>query len=760
VAEKVGQAIHITGVVQGVGFRPFVYNLATRCDLSGWVNNSPDGVHIQVDGSPNGIGAFLTALENEPPPLAHIESITAVDCQPEGYISFEIVPSTHAGEINQAVSPDVTLCEDCQQELLDPTDRRFQYPFINCTNCGPRFTIIRAMPYDRPATTMSEFEMCPECREEYSDPSNRRFHAQPIACPECGPSLWLSDYAGNVLARGDNALRQAVDLLRAGSIAAIKGLGGFHLACDAANDEAVRELRRRKGRIDKPFALMMRDINMVEQYCIVSNEECDLLTSKERPVVILQRLPDAGLSPEIAPGQRTIGVMLPYTPLHLLLFEGETPIPLVMTSGNLSGEPIITENGEVLRALEAVADVFLLHDREIHIRADDSVVRHASQGVMPIRRSRGYVPTELTLPLLGPNVLAVGAELKNTICLTRDSHAVVSQHIGDVDTLGSLQAFEETTAHFEDLYGIRPDVLACDLHPDYLPSKFAHQRAMDAGIPLVAVQHHHAHIASCLAEHGHPGNRPVIGVAFDGMGLGTDGTIWGGEFLVANYADFQRVSHLKTVPLPGGDKATHHISRCGLAYLYTSHIEPDVDLPLFENMTVEELRIIKQQMQTGVNAPLTSSMGRLFDAVASILGLRQVVQYEGQAAIELEAAVDPLEHRVYPFEVGNEIDVSPMLHMLLADLRNGVSIGEIAARFHNCLSQMIVENVLHIREMYPLGEVVLSGGVFQNVTLLSQTTEKLQRAGFKVLTHHKVPPNDGGLSLGQAVVAMRRLAGE
>jgi hydrogenase maturation protein HypF len=764
-ADKLARRLLVTGVVQGVGFRPFVYGLAARLDLVGWVCNTSAGVLIEIEGSAESIDEFRSALTRDAPPLARIDQITIEPLPVNGFTTFEIRESRSAPGAFQPISPDISICPDCLRELFDPHDRRYHYPFINCTNCGPRFTIIKDIPYDRPFTTMSSFEMCPDCAREYHDPLDRRFHAQPIACPTCGPKVWLEEVgsaefevskvrsANAAIRNPQSAIEEAQRLLLNGKIIAVKGLGGFHLACDATNEAAVTELRRRKGRIDKPFALMMADLETIERYCLVSPEERSVLESHERPIVLLWRRSDPArsIASSVAPGQHTLGVMLPYTPLHYLLLEG---LPaLVMTSGNYSEEPIATDNTDALTRLAPLADACLLHDRDIHIRTDDSVVR-VFQGVeLPIRRSRGYAPYPVRLPFKAPHILAVGGELKNTFCVTRDDYAFLSHHIGDLENYETLQSFEAGIDHFETLFRIKPEILAYDLHPNYLATRYALARAERDELPAIAVQHHHAHIAACLAEHRHSGDRRVIGVAFDGTGYGIDGAIWGGEFLLADYAGFERATHLDYVALPGGDAATRKPARIALAYLSAAGLSLEADLPPMAALSNEERRLIEQQIRTGFNSPLTSSMGRLFDAVASIIGVRQEVNYEGQAAIELEAIADPSESGAYAFEIGETIGAAPLIRSIVADYRAGVDRSIIAARFHNSVARMIHTVCVNLRARHGLNQVALSGGVFQNVTLLSKTLELLRAADFEVFTHRYVPPNDGGLALGQAVVA-------
>lgn len=756
--------LFVKGVVQGVGFRPFIYSLAGRWGLTGWVCNTSAGVIVEVEGAEDILALFGAAVEAEAPPLAVIDGVTSESLVPTGEPGFTIRESRPEPGAFQPISPDLCVCPDCLREMADPNDRRYRYPFINCTNCGPRFTIIRDIPYDRPRTTMAAFAMCPDCEREYHDPLDRRFHAQPIACPSCGPQVRLvRPEAGRprVEASADEAIVTSRRLLREGSILAVKGLGGFHLACDATNDQAVRRLRERKGRVDKPFAVMMADAAQAEHYCLLAPEERALLESRERPILLLRAKDGAPpeISRAVAPRQKTLGVMLPYTPLHALLLETPFP-PLVMTSGNYAEEPIATDNKEATARLASLADAFLLHDREIHIRTDDSVVRVFRGAELPIRRSRGYAPFPIHLAFAAPPLLAVGAELKNTFCLTRGGYAFLSHHIGDLENLETLESFEAGIVHFEGLFRVQPQVLAYDLHPDYMATRYARTRAEREGLMSFGVQHHHAHIAACFAEHGlEPGVR-AIGVALDGTGYGTDGAIWGGEFLVAGYREFERAFHLAYVPLPGGDAAIRKPSRAALAHLVAAGVALDDDLPPVEALQPAERAAAEHQIRTGLNAPPTSSMGRLFDAVASIAGVRQEVNYEGQAAIELEAIADPTDVSSYAFEVQDGlVNAAPVIRRVVDDVKRHRNRATISARFHNAVAKMIAEVCGRIRETHGLQMVALSGGVFQNMTVLGKTVDLLEGAGFEVLTPRRVPPNDGGISLGQAAIAAQ-LAGD
>jgi hydrogenase maturation protein HypF len=796
--------IHITGVVQGVGFRPFVYNLATRLELTGWVLNSSSGVEIEAIGPPDVLATFAERLRSEAPPLARIEDVTveaidAADVELPTPGGFAIRHSEAKPGEFQPISPDIATCDDCLRELFDPDDRRYRYPFINCTNCGPRFTIIQDIPYDRPQTTMAPFKMCPACQAEYDDPTDRRFHAQPNACPVCGPRVWLevpgstfpgaSESADADLERPSQPHIQATrDLLRQGTIVAIKGLGGFHLACDATDDEAVDRLRRRKGRVDKPFALMAPDLATVERLCHVDEAERELLISRERPIVLLRERADSGIAPSVAPGNRYLGVMLPYTPLHHLLLEPADDFPpaLVMTSGNYTEEPIAMSNEEARERLAPLADAFLLHDRAIHARCDDSVTRVFRGAELPVRRSRGYAPYPVHLPFPVTQLLAVGGELKNTFCLTRDRYAFLSQHIGDMENYETLRFFAQMVEQLARTFRIEPAIVACDKHPGYLSTRYAHDlvsgtdgsqdqasvlnlRPETNDVRLIEVQHHHAQVASCMAEHGLTGEQPVIGVAFDGTGYGADGAIWGGEFLVLDYASFRRAAHLRYVPLPGGDAAIRRPYRIALAYLWAAGVPWDEELPSVAAAPADERKVLAQQLEKRVNTVPTSSSGRLFDAVSSLAGVRQAINYEAQAAIELENLVRDGEPGAYAFEyvspvpddapdaaLVTQIDPAPVIRAVVADVRAGVAPGVIAARFHTGMARMIRDVCRQIREKTGLNEVALSGGVFQNVTLLGQAVPLLEEAGFTVYTHRLVPPSDGGLALGQAVIASVR----
>ncbi|KAA3644622.1 MAG: carbamoyltransferase HypF [Chloroflexi bacterium] len=748
--------IHINGIVQGVGFRPFVFDLAQRLHLKGWVCNTSAGVDIEVDGAAPDLDAFVQALQSEAPPLAHIDSVDFKTKDPLGFTGFEIVPSQSQSGDFQPISADVSICPDCLAELFDPRDRHCRYPFVNCTNCGPRYTIIQDIPYDRPLTTMRGFEMCSECETEYHDPADRRFHAQPVSCPQCGPQVFLK-VGDAIIVEQEEALQRTKDLIAAGKIVAIKGLGGFHLACDATNADAIELLRQRKARPHKPLAVMMPDVETVRQHCVVSDAELDLLTSPQRPIVLLECMPDSNISPLVAPKQNCLGVMLPYTPLHYLLLEpeSETAPVWVMTSGNLGGQPIIKDDAEAQEQLSGIADAFFLHDRPIQSRSDDAVFATSPQNkTVPLRRARGYAPMPVHMAWDSPIIFAAGTELKNTFCLTRQQYAFLSPHIGDLKNYETMQVYEETLGHYQHLFRLQPEAIAYDLHPDYLATRFALTLAEQEKLPAVAVQHHHAHIAACMAEHKLPPAQPVIGIAFDGTGFGTDGRIWGGEVLVADYAQFERAYHLGYFPMPGGDQAVRQPWRLALALLEMIDADWSADLPSVRAADAIKIDLLQQQLQHDLNCPKTSSIGRLFDAVAALIGIRQSISYEAQAAIELEQCVDPQEKGAYPFRIEHDqFHADTLINAVVQDWHAGVPMERIAARFHNGLTELVVSLCSEIRGREKINDVVLSGGVWQNMTLLSNTYSKLDCAGFTVYTHQKVPANDGGVALGQAAVA-------
>ncbi|MFH1169858.1 MAG: carbamoyltransferase HypF [Chloroflexota bacterium] len=746
--------VAVRGVVQGVGFRPFVYQLASRHNLKGWVCNTSEGVRIEAEGDAVNIERFLAELPEQAPPRSHIEdiSVTQHPSDRARYDTFEIRHSIAKAGKYQLISPDIATCPECLGEVFDPADRRYGYPFTNCTNCGPRFTIIRDIPYDRPSTTMSRFKMCPECQREYDDPADRRFHAQPNACPACGPSLELADASGKPVDCPD-AIAAASRLLKEGNIIAVKGLGGFLLACDATSEATVSRLRTRKHRPSKPLAVMVSSLEEAGQHCDVNEAESGLLASAASPIVLLKWKRGSSIAAAVAPGLKYLGVILPYTPLHHLLLR-QTGLPLVMTSGNLSEEPIAKDNDEALRRLSGIADYFLLHDRDIYARYDDSVTMVAQDKVQVIRRARGYAPYPIRLACNSRQVLGCGAEEKNTFCLTRDNYAFLSQHIGDMENLETLEHFENTIALYKRLFRIEPEVIAYDLHPEYLATKYARRLAAEQGLKAVGVQHHHAHIAGCLADNGLEG--PVIGVALDGTGYGSDGHIWGGEFMIADCRRFTRVGHFEYLPLPGGALAIKKPYRITAGYLLSLFDDPE--LPFLKQMDTTEFEIIKTQVRNRINSPLTSSCGRLFDAVSALLGVRREIDYEAQAAIELEMLADDAENGSYPFAVDEHEGMSllrlrELLAAIMADQRRGTPKAVISARFHNTIAQMILDLCQLIAAKTGLRRVALSGGVFQNRLLLTKTIARLEPAGFEVLTHRHSPCNDGGISLGQVVIA-------
>jgi hydrogenase maturation protein HypF len=751
---KAARRLFIEGVVQGVGFRPHVHGVARRYGLAGWVRNTTSGVEVEVEGDIDAIERFVADLTDRTPPLAQIEKITKQSVEPSGRCGFTIEPSSN-GDGFQPVAADVATCDACLADIRDHDNRRFGYPFTNCTDCGPRFTIIRSLPYDRANTTMADFQMCPRCQAEYDDPADRRFHAQPNACPLCGPRLTLTDGRGAELR--EDPIAGAARRLMAGEIVAIKGIGGFHLACDALNESAVMRLRERKWREAKPLAVMVPDLRAAQSLCEVSTVERALLTSPARPIVLTRLRVGAAIARSVAPGLRSLGVMLPYSPLHHLLFAAGCPRTLLMTSGNRSDEPIAIDNGDAISRLGEIADAFVLHDRPIHVRCDDSVSRVVDDTELPMRRSRGYAPLPIELPFRSRAILGCGGQMKNTICLTRGDRAFLSPHIGDLDNYDTFASYEQMAARMKSLFRVRPEAVAHDLHPDYGSTRYA--LSLSPELPRIAVQHHHAHVAACMAENGM--REPVIGVAFDGTGYGGDGTVWGGEFIVARYADFIRAAHLGCVPMPGGELAIREPLRMALAHLTGAFVEWDPALPPLKEATSQERRAIESQIKRGFNAPLTSSVGRLFDAVASLVGVCHRARYEGQAAMELEAAAGSVADRCYPIELAGAdpivIDPAPIIRAIVEDIRAGASSGVIASRFHATLAKIIVTVCLRLRERTELQTVALSGGVFQNAILLTAARRGLMAEGFTVFIHRRVPPNDGGLALGQAVVANARL---
>ena len=753
------RGIQVSGIVQGVGFRPYVYRLANERGLTGRISNTAAGVVIEVQGPPEAVEDFLARLPREAPPLARITSVEVRELPCDHDRGFQIETSHVGAERRVLISPDVATCADCLAELFDPTDRRYRYPFINCTNCGPRFTIVRDIPYDRARTSMNVFPMCPACQAEYDDPANRRFHAQPNACWQCGPSVELVDRDGRRLGTVDPIVEAAVRL-REGAVVAVKGLGGFHLAVDATNAAGVEKLRERKRRVEKPFAIMAPDVGAIESYCLVDEASRALLLRPERPIVLLPKRQPTPIAEAVAPFNRYLGVFLPYTPLHhLLLAAGQFPA-LVMTSGNLSEEPIAIDNQEALTRLGGLADFFVLHNREILLRSDDSVVRVVGGKARQWRRSRGYVPMPVFLHREVPPILAVGGELKNTICLTKGRHAFLSQHVGDLENLESYRFFEEAVEHLQRILEIEPRIVAYDLHPDYFSTRWALGRT---GVQMEGVQHHHAHIAACMGENHLDGQ--VIGIALDGTGYGTDGHVWGGEVLVAGYRDFERVAHFEYVPMPGGAAAIRDPWRMAVGYLF-HHFGRDflkLPIPFVRGLPQAKTDLLLRMIEAELNTPLTSSCGRLFDAVAALVGVRAQVNYEAQAAIELEMAIGDASQNelAYPLSVrekraGLEIDTRPLFEAMVDDLARGTTPDAISQKFHNALVELCARVAGTIRERAGLDRTCLSGGTFQNAYLLGHLTARLEACGFQVFSHAEVPAGDGGLSLGQALVAAHR----
>jgi len=751
--------IKVRGVVQGVGFRPFVYRLANKFHLSGWVRNTSGNVTIEVEGQEAEINSFLSSLKNEAPPVAHIRDIATETIAIKGDIGFNILESkAKAGEY-QPISGDIATCNECLKEIFAPDNRRYLYPFTNCTNCGPRFTIIKDIPYDRPLTTMHKFIMCPDCQAEYDDPLNRRFHAQPNACPVCGPSLQLKDGEGNAIACRD-VLKKSAKLLKEGNIVAIKGMGGFQLACDATNGDIVARLRQRKRRPGKPFALMMASLEEIRKHCLVSPSEEELLLSAQSPIALLKWRRDvSNITEAVAERNKYLGVMLPSTPLHHILLRYAS-IPLVMTSGNISEEPICKDNDEAIRRLKGIADYFLLHNRDIYSRYDDGVYLVEKNEARALRRARGHAPSPIMLPSQSKQILACGAEEKNTFCLTRDSYAFLSQHIGDMDNEETLEHYQDTIGLYQRLFRVEPEAIAHDMHPEYHATKYALKTAEEKNLKTIPVQHHHAHIVSCLVENGV--REPVIGVAFDGTGYGSDGNIWGGEFLVCDPKGFKRLAHLEYLPMPGGDIAIRKPYRMALGYLFTllGKDTPLESLPIIGQVPNEEVEIIKKQLEQGLNTPLTSSAGRLFDAVSALAGVRGEIEFEAQAAIELEmlAPDDAGRFDTYPFTIELEsgmllVRLKELIAAVVSDVTSGVPAATISGRFHRTAADMITETCHIISEKTGIKSVALSGGVFQNRLLLNLAIDMLGKEGFKVFSHRIVPCNDGGIALGQAVIA-------
>jgi hydrogenase maturation protein HypF len=765
------RGISVRGIVQGVGFRPFVYALARRHGLTGLVRNDAEGVLIEAEGDARSLDLFMRRIEEDAPPLAVVEAVAWRPLAALGGREFRIEESREGVRRSALVSPDVATCEDCLAEVFDPSDRRYRYPFTNCTNCGPRFTITRQVPYDRATTTMASFEMCPECQREYDDPSDRRFHAQPNACPLCGPRVRLLDRFGHELhAKPEDPILRTARMLRGRAIVAVKGLGGYHLACDPFDERAVRTLRGRKVRQDKPFALMARNLQQARELCHTTPEEEELLLSQASPIVLLERREDCDVAEDVAPRQSTLGIMLAYTPLHHLLLA-DARIPLVVTSGNNSDEPIAYRDEEAFEQLGDIADFFLVHDRPIHMRTDDSVARVARGETYPIRRSRGYAPSPLRVAQdFQRHVLACGGELKNTFCVAKDGHVFVSHHIGDLENFETLTSFREGIDHFCGLFDVRPELVAYDLHPEYLSTKHARELE-ESGLPAVGVQHHHAHVASCLADNGRPDDETAIGVALDGTGYGTDGAAWGGEFFEGSLeSGFARRGHLEYAPLPGGSAAVRQPWRMALAQLVSLYGEEEaVKLPLAAVRRAGErnVRLIARLVEHKLNTPPTSSAGRLFDAVAALVGVpgTERTTYEGQAAVELELAADGHASRGYAFRLhaGNDgwvVETHGIIRGVVEDLLSGREAGEISSKFHRTMAELVVAGCEEIRKAGGPTTVALSGGTFQNMLLLDQSINLLEERKFAIYKHKRVPANDGGLALGQAILADRTFRNE
>ena len=756
----------VTGLVQGVGFRPYVYALARELGLSGSVRNGADGVIVEIEGSASVVAEFHRRLEPEAPVLAHVETVTAGQLPCRGGTEFVIEPSRH-GPGRTLVSPDIATCEACRAELADPADRRYRHPFISCTNCGPRFTVVVDLPYDRPMTTLAELPLCSACAAEYTDPANRRFHAQTVACPDCGPVLTLRR-PGEPDLRGNAAIALTRRLIDAGAIVGVKGIGGYHLACAASDDTAVTALRKRKDRGDKPFAVMVPDLETARSIAEVGDAESALLQDDRRPVVLLpkRRHPSLRLADAVAPTHPDIGVMIAYTPVHHLLFglPGDAPGSqvLVMTSGNLAGEPIVTDDADAHHRLGGIADAWLGHDRRIHVPCDDSVVRVAAGGQLPVRRSRGFAPMPLALPVEVVPALAVGGDLKNTFCVGAERYAWLSAHVGDMDDLATLKAFDEATSHLQAITSTRPEVIIADRHPAYRSATWA--RRNPAGLPVRTVQHHHAHVASAMAENRHDGREPVIGVAFDGTGYGDDRAVWGGEILLADYDGYERVAHLRYVSLPGGDAGVRNPCRMALSHLHSAGVAWDPGLHCVAACTPTERGVLARQLSTGLGCTPTSSMGRLFDAMSSLAGVCHRVAYEAEAAMRFEGlARDAIQSCAAPYSFGMDgdaagpaqLDPGPVIAAAAADVQSGVDAAVISARFHIAVARLVIDVAMHVRDRTSANTVALSGGVFLNALLSSLTVEGLTGVGFQVLRHRLVPPSDAGLALGQLVVGAR-----
>jgi hydrogenase maturation protein HypF len=753
---KIRKNIIIKGIVQGVGFRPFIHKLVQNYNLSGWVLNSNQGVEMDIEGKTEELNNFISDIKKKLPPLARIEKIEVNQLPLIGYKGFYIKKSIVKEEDGFVlVSPDISICKDCLQELFNPHNRRFRYPFINCTNCGPRFTIINDIPYDREKTTMNIFKMCPKCQSEYENIEDRRYHAQPNACVDCGPQVSL--YQNKKRLEDIDSIEEAVKLFKKGKIGAIKGLGGFHLACDATNNKVVVRLRRLKNRETKPFALMSPDLEKIKQYCKLGKKEEEWLTDRARPIVLLKKKEDSLISSLVAPRNNYLGVMLPYTPLHYLLLK-DNFTALIMTSGNIADQPIIGDNQEALEKLDRIADFFLLYNRDIFNRCDDSVLKIISGDNAFFRRSRGYVPHPIILDFKLKEVLALGGELKNTISFSKENYVFLSQYLGDLKSVENLEFFKESITSFKKMFKVKPKIIACDLHPDYLSTQYAEEIKVKKGLKVVRVQHHHAHIVSCMAENNI--KEKVIGVAYDGTGYGDDGNIWGGEFLLCDLKEYLRVGHLKYSPLPGGDKAIMEPWRMAYSYLYSIYgpRAKKIDIDFNRRMDYDKLSIIEKMIDKNINSPLTSSCGRLFDAASSLIGIRDEISYEGQAAMELESFCASGIKKRYNFCVCKEgeefiIDPREIFIDIIEDLKKGIDKKVMAAKFHNTVAEFTLNLCGKIRENTGINKIALSGGVFQNRYLTEKIISLLEKDDFQVYTQRKVPPNDGGISLGQAVVA-------
>ena len=751
--------LHINGIVQGVGFRPFIYSLAKKHNLHGWVRNSASGVDIEITGAEAAVKEFISAIPHKSPPLAVIDSLEEHEITAAYDNGFKIIPSKDSSTDFIPISPDIATCSQCKAELFDPTDRRYRYPFVNCTNCGPRFTIIKEIPYDRPKTTMATFQMCSDCRQEYEDPADRRFHAQPVACPVCGPQVWLETPEGVKIAHKEDAIQKARALLTEGKILAVKGLGGFHLACDATNPLVVNRMRKHKERRHKPFALMAFSLEKMKAFVELSSEAAHLLSSPQAPIVLMPRKRPSKIAENVAPEQNDLGFMLPYTPLHWLLLEPRDDFPeaLVMTSGNLSDEPIAFRSQTARDKLSEIADAFLMHDRPIETRIDDSVFATVKSQPYPFRRARGFAPNPIRLPEEIPQILAVGPQMKNTFCLTRDKYAFLSHYIGEMDNWETLQDYHKSVNHYESLFRIKPQAIGYDLHPDYTTTKIALERASAENLPAYGIQHHHAHLVACQIENHIPPTHTIAGLIFDGTGYGTDGTIWGGEVLIGNCYAFQRPFHLKPVPLPGGEAAIRKPARMALSTLWAYGLSWGYHLAPVQYLSAIEQQALKNQLEKHINTPITSSMGRLFDAVSSLIGVRQEITYEAQAAMELESLVDPSELGYYPIEIMDEnIIVGSLLQSILQDLSEKTPSSIIASRFHNSIANLALDLAVKIHQEHGIEQFALSGGVWQNLYLLEKTINLLDHAGFKVLIHRETPPNDGCVAFGQAIITAYR----